>query len=265
MSAACRSSCPARHRLAYGSRRQRPSQKSCGCSTGTDDNWLVTRPASAVVRKILAARVPESMALSARTPGFERLMVKSAEQCTLADSGADEAIAAAESLVVSLLGAYREELGRLGLIEPRWIGPLLADSPPDCGFVGALRFTTYSTAQMDLLRSLSGRSTVCVAVTWEEGFVPTAANEARRGRAAEERGRSPSRRGAAVPVRAAAAGRRPVWGSEFSETDRTGRSRRGAGQRGGGRPGREAGRISRSGGSPGRAGRGAVSSARTTT
>ena len=146
---------------------------------------------AAVLRNILSGSIQDDLVASARAPGFERLMIRAAEQCSLG-GGVDRPVAnEASALVVELLAKYREELKELGLIEPEWIGSILADAVPQFGFLGTLRFTTYSDSEVDLLCSLSERNAVCVALTWEDGFAPTAANDgaaaALLGRAAESR------------------------------------------------------------------------------
>jgi hypothetical protein len=65
---------------------------------------------SAVMRKILAEPVQEGLAGSARTPGFERLMVRLAEQSSPCEASAASVISEADFLVIELLKKYRSEL-----------------------------------------------------------------------------------------------------------------------------------------------------------
>ena len=132
---------------------------------------------TAVMRKMLADPAHAGLAASARAPGFERLLIRAARQGALSGRIDGAKMPEATALALKFLGRYRAELGELGLIEPEWIGPLLAQDPPEIGFVGFLRFTSLSAAQTDFLSALSRRNMVCASLTWEEGFAPTEAND----------------------------------------------------------------------------------------
>lgn len=132
---------------------------------------------SAVMRQILADQPDRELTASARTAGFERLMVRSA-QWSSPFLVRDEGETAAGTLVLDVLQRYREALTELGLIEHSWVGALMGEEAPEIGFLGALRFTTYSSGQIALLLALSTRNSVVVALNWEDGFAPTAANDA---------------------------------------------------------------------------------------
>ena len=83
------------------------------------------------------------------------------------------------SRAVGSSGRIRRELAALDFIEAGWVGSLLAKSPPPIGYVGVLRFVSHSQEQISFYRALSATNDVAVALTWEEGFAPTAANERR--------------------------------------------------------------------------------------
>jgi hypothetical protein len=131
---------------------------------------------SAVLRRILSEPIADDLASSASTPGFERLLVRTARHCAVAAS--EPGPGDARALVGRLLGRYRENLGDLGLIEPGWIASILADDLPAVGFLGFLRFTSFSVANLEMICSLAENNTVCAALNWEEGFAPTRANDA---------------------------------------------------------------------------------------
>ncbi len=132
---------------------------------------------SAVMRKILAETpVPADLSPSAGAPGFEQLMIKTVRQSSPGAARAGT-FAPAGILVVDLLRRYEDALCGLGLIEAEWIGSLLADRPPETGFLAFLRFTRLSPSHIALIRSLAEVNTVCAAVTWEQGYAPTKAND----------------------------------------------------------------------------------------
>ena len=130
---------------------------------------------SAIVRKILAEPVPEELLPSARAPGFEQLMIRTVRRSSPTVTRA-RSTGPADALVLDLLRRYGDALSDLGLVEEEWIGSLLADAPPETGFLAFLHFTTFSSSQVAHIRSLAEANTVCAAVTWEEGYAPTAAN-----------------------------------------------------------------------------------------
>ncbi len=130
---------------------------------------------SAIVRKILAEPVPEELLPSASAPGFEQLMIRTVRRSSPTVTRA-RSTGPADALVLDLLRRYGDALSDLGLVEEEWIGSLLADAPPETGFLAFLHFTTFSSSQVALIRSLAEANTVCAAVTWEEGYAPTAAN-----------------------------------------------------------------------------------------
>jgi hypothetical protein len=132
---------------------------------------------AAVVRQILAGVVEASLTESAGTPGFERLLVQAAQQCDVSKRSSTAGFSDAGNLVLSLLDTYRDRLGAMGLVEPRWIASILAMLPPEVGFLGFLRFTTFSEADLVMICSFSKENTVGVALEWEEGFAPTRAND----------------------------------------------------------------------------------------
>jgi len=133
---------------------------------------------AAVMRQILESTAEARVGTSATTPGFERLMLRIARTNPPVSGLEHEAENEAGSIALDVLRRYRDALGGLGLIERSWIGGLLREDVPEVGFLGVLRFTAYTMAQTELFASLSQRNTVCVALTWEDGFAPTAANEA---------------------------------------------------------------------------------------
>ncbi len=113
------------------------------------------------------------------TPGFERLLMQTVRHCTLTDTGYRTGRGRdASDLIAGLLEHYRMALGELDLIEPDWIAPLLSAETPKIGFVAFLRFTSFSEAQLSMLLCLAEKNTACAALTWEDGFAPTRANDA---------------------------------------------------------------------------------------
>ena len=131
---------------------------------------------SATVKRLLAESLRRGAGPSAESPGFEKLLVRAARVCTLVDQG-HGSDREAGSLVRQLLEQYRGELGVLGLVEGGWIPSLLADEPPEVGFLGFLRFTSFTESQLSLMCSLAERSCVGVSLTWERDFIPTRAND----------------------------------------------------------------------------------------
>ncbi len=132
----------------------------------------------AIAKQLLKGPLGEEVASSARTPGFERLLVQAARGCGSSPHREKARIGQARSLVLDLLDQYRQTLGTLGLIEPGWIASLLAENPPCVGFLGFMRFTGFSDADMAMIRVLAAKNSVCAALTWEEGFPPTIGNSA---------------------------------------------------------------------------------------
>ena len=104
-------------------------------------------------------------------------MERLAAQCPPRGRGGSTGLGAGGTLALSLLDVYRRELAALDFIEAGWVGSLLAEAPPVVGYVGVLRFVSHSPDQIAFYRALSAHNDIAVALTWEEGFAPTAAND----------------------------------------------------------------------------------------
>jgi hypothetical protein len=133
---------------------------------------------SAVVKQIMGEPLCDEIGLSSQTPGFETLLLQSARMCACLDQAPNEGMREASVRMTGLLARYRARLEALGMVEQGWVPTLLAPSSPRVGFLGFLRFTTFSESQLAMLCTLAERNTVCAALTWEDGFGPTRANDA---------------------------------------------------------------------------------------
>jgi ATP-dependent helicase/nuclease subunit B len=135
-----------------------------------------------VAREALLGRVLENSSMSeldraAGTPGFRRLISRVVAQSPVAAVGAP--FSEAGQRVGELVERYRRELARIGLVEPGWLGDLLAGAPPRLdGPVGVARFDSLAAGELRLLCGLAQPNDVDIAITWEHMFPPTRANDA---------------------------------------------------------------------------------------
>ena len=113
---------------------------------------------SAIVRKILAEPVPEELLPSARAPGFEQLMIRTVRRSSPTVTRA-RSTGPADALVLDLLRRYGDALSDLGLVEEEWIGSLLADAPPETGFLGLPAFHHVSRLRRSRISVLLPRRT----------------------------------------------------------------------------------------------------------
>lgn len=143
-----------------------------------DGRRIVGRYArEAILAAVMEEGFGEALGPAGRSGGFRRLLARLARFSALKTP--DDAPDGIAGVIAELVAAYRVALADAGLLEAAWAAEILAQRPPElAGPVGATRFDTLSPAEARFLMGLASCNAVTVALTWEDRFAPTEANDA---------------------------------------------------------------------------------------
>jgi hypothetical protein len=132
----------------------------------------------AIIGRLLEDGLEPELADAARTPGFAALLSRLVQSPLLESCRRPTGLKGVDSGILDFLQRYQSDLAHACLVERACASERIAALAPRLdGPLGVIRFDTLSTGEVRLIKGLSARNEVSVALTWASACAPTVAND----------------------------------------------------------------------------------------